>query len=88
MLTDIYISFCRCKHLIIVFLQLCGLLAKLPSLKLWSGMKCARGMHGHLVISFTVRNSFVRHTRVSELHHITCSLADALLTSSPLCASV
>ena len=81
------ISFCRYKHQALSK-KLCGLLVKLPSLRLRRGVKCGRTIHGRLVVSFTMRKSFVKCIRVSELHVTACSLMDALLTSSPPCVSV
>ena len=49
--------------------QLRSLLVKFPSLKLRSGLKCARRVRGHLVMSFTIPRSCLSHIRVSELHH-------------------
>ena len=66
------ISFCRCKHQA-VSKQLCGLLTKLPSLRLQRGVRSGRKIHGHLVVSFTVQRSFVMRVRVSGLHHTACS---------------
>ena len=63
-------------------------LVRLPSLRPGRGVRCGQKIHGHLVTSFTVQKSFVKHIRVSELHLTACSLMDALLTSSLPCASV
>ena len=81
------ISLCRYKRGS-VSKKLCGLLVKPSSLRLQGGVKCGRKIHGRLVVSFTVQKSFVKCIRVSELHLTACSLTDALLTSSPPCASV
>ena len=59
-----YISFCRYEHRA-VSKQLCGLLAKLPSLRLRRGIKCGRRIQGRLVVSFIVQRSFVMPIRVS-----------------------
>ena len=48
--------------------QLRSLLVKFPSLKLKRGFKCARRIHGHLVVSFAIQRSCVMRIRVSELH--------------------
>ena len=64
-----------------------GQLEKLPSLGLGRGVRCGQKIHGRLVTSFTVQKSFVKCIRVSEFHLTTCSLMDALLTSSLPCAS-
>ena len=81
------ISFCRnkCQTL---SMKLCGLLVKLPSLRLRRGVKCGRKTHGRLVVSFTVKKSFVKCIDVSELHLTAHSLTDAILTSSPPCANI
>ena len=81
------ISFCRYKHQALSK-KLCGLLVKPSSLRLQRGVKCGRKIHGRSVVSFTMQKSFVKCIRVSELHLTACSLTDALLTSSPPCASV
>ena len=80
-------SFCRYKRQALSK-KLCGLLVKLPSLRLQRGVKCGRKTCGRSVVSFTVQKSIVKCIRVSELHLTACSLTVALLTSSPPYASV